>query len=163
VLTFRQGAARVRAEAAAMAAHLFERTIPAEMEDRLRDLMREAEPHLSHEAGGERPGTLGQPRQGMQPSVAEALGVDTSRPATEKEVASVFLGRKADGTDLPGHRREVSYIDLCFSADKSVSVAWAFAETDAEKAAILSQTDESRLTARQPACRPPTTGTIRLA
>jgi hypothetical protein len=120
-----------------MAAHLFERTIPVEMQDRIRELMRDAAPTISHEAGGERPGTLGEPRRDMHPNVAAALGIDPSRAATQKEVTVLFLGRKADGTDLPGHRRQVSYIDLCFSADKSVSVAWAFAGTDAERASIL--------------------------
>ena len=37
-----------------------------------------------------------------------------------------------------GHKREsVGYIDLTFSADKSLSVAWAFARTPAERACLL--------------------------
>jgi hypothetical protein len=37
---------------------------------------------------------------------------------------------------MPGHAREIAYIDLCFSADKSVALAWAFAPTEAERNAV---------------------------
>ena len=50
--------------------------------------------------------------------------------------------RRADGNEfrlgpllegLSASRARIGYVDLCWSADKSVSVAWAFAPTEAER------------------------------
>lgn len=82
-------------------------------------------------------GTPADVQRDMHPLVAEALGVVPGGVLTEREVAHLLEGRRADGSAMPGRSREISAIDLCFSADKSVSLAWAFAPTEAERAAIL--------------------------
>jgi len=75
----------------------------------------------------------------------EVFGVRTGR-LTEAERAHISAGWRADGEALrPGQlvealsatRSRIGYIDLCWSADKSVSLAWAFAPTDAERAIIM--------------------------
>ena len=57
-------------------------------------------------------------------------------------LAHVQSGRRADGgavrlgpllEDLGATRARVGYVDLCWSADKSVSLAWAMAPTEAER------------------------------
>ena len=61
------------------------------------------------------------------------------------DLAQMRAGRRVDGTELNialvlegllSTRTRVGYIDLTWSADKSVSLAWAFAPTDAERAII---------------------------
>jgi len=90
-------------------------------------------------------GTIPEPRRNMNPQLAELLGLDSNRPPTPTEIAELLAGNRADGIDIPsaGHsqryenRAKVSYIDLCWSADKSVSLAWAFAPTHAERNIIM--------------------------
>jgi hypothetical protein len=76
----------------------------------------------------------------------EIYGVHGGRVLTEVELAHIKAGRRADGEALrPGQlaealsatRARIGYIDLCWSAGKSVSLAWAFAPTDAERAIIM--------------------------
>jgi len=76
----------------------------------------------------------------------DIFGVRDSRPLTEAERTNIAAGRRADGEALrPGQlaealsatRARIGYIDLCWSADKSVSLAWAFAPTEAERAIIM--------------------------
>ena len=76
----------------------------------------------------------------------EIFGVGADRPLKEAERANIAAGRRADGQALrPGQlvealsatRARIGYIDLCWSADKSVSLAWAFAPTQAERAIIM--------------------------
>ena len=72
-------------------------------------------------------------------------GFHAKREPTEAERAHLLAGRRADGS-TPGRaalleglnstRARIGYVDLCWSADKSVSLAWAFAPTDAERAII---------------------------
>ena len=59
-----------------------------------------------------------------------------------KVLSYVMSGRRADGTTvrlgplldgLSATRARIGYIDLCWSADKSVSLAWAMAPTEAER------------------------------
>ncbi|MFC7556427.1 relaxase domain-containing protein [Pseudoroseomonas wenyumeiae] len=73
--------------------------------------------------------------------MAAALGIDAHRIPTVEQVSQILAGQRADGTPLQTNSnagaRSVSYIDLCFSAPKSVSLAWAFAPTEAERATIL--------------------------
>lgn len=70
------------------------------------------------------------------------MGVEGGREPTEAQAATLLAGGRADGSevDLAAYGRSVTaskvrigYIDLCFSADKSLSVAWAFAPTEAER------------------------------
>lgn len=87
--------------------------------------------------GPTRPDVLPQVRRDMHPRVAEALGIPPGAALSQVELTRLFAGRKADNTELPGQKRQIAFIDLCFSADKSVSVAWAFAPTEAERSMIL--------------------------
>ena len=72
-----------------------------------------------------------------------AMGVPAHREATPDEVAHLVAGRTATGgmVDANDYRRQihatrppVGFVDLTFSADKSLSVAWALAPTEAERA-----------------------------
>lgn len=72
------------------------------------------------------------------------LGADEATPV-DHVVAAVAQARRADGGPLrptayldllTATRAPVRFVDLCFSADKSVSLAWAFAETEAERALL---------------------------
>lgn len=65
---------------------------------------------------------------------------------TPEEREHILSGRTADGQDLSigeYHKRmdtsrsRIGYVDFTFSAPKSVSVAWAFAPTEAERGIIL--------------------------
>ena len=77
-------------------------------------------------------------RPDLHPMVAEALGIDLGRPLDAQEVSALFAGRRADGRPIEGKRRiagQVGSVDVTMTADKSVSVAWAFARS-VEQAAI---------------------------
>ncbi|MBB5696013.1 MobF family relaxase [Muricoccus pecuniae] len=150
MLTFRKGAATVTPGGArAMADHLMEETLSPEavaMGDyytRNRAAELGAGPGPGGEAGPEAPnrGTRPQPRRDMHPGLAAALGLDPHGTPTVEQVSQILAGRRADGAELATNEaattRSVSYIDLCFSAPKSVSLAWAFAPTEAERATIL--------------------------
>jgi len=61
---------------------------------------------------------------------------------SEVERGHLLAGRRADGSEpgraallegLAATRAPIGYVDLCWSADKSVSLAWAFAPTEAER------------------------------
>ena len=73
-------------------------------------------------------------------------GVPADRDASTGELARIRAGRRADGEALrlgplsqalSASRARIGYVDLCWSADKSVSVAWAFAPTEAERAMVM--------------------------
>jgi TrwC relaxase/AAA domain len=64
---------------------------------------------------------------------------------TEAELANIGAGKTAKGDDLSAlewrriltaSKSPVGYVDFTFSADKTVSLAWAFAPTEAERNAI---------------------------
>ena len=74
-----------------------------------------------------------------------ALGIPRHRPETPEEAAHLIDGRTAAGrlVDAKDYRRQihatrppVGFVDLTFSADKSLSVAWALAPTEAERALL---------------------------
>lgn len=96
---------------------------------------------------------VGEPRRDMDSRVAAALGIDPDRPVLRDELANLLNGQRSDGAAIPGkhtarHRvvtdrngaaqelNPVSFVDCTFSADKSVSLAWAFAPTEAERNAL---------------------------
>ena len=140
-----------------MAKHLLEHTLPAEQ-------MKVAEYYAQgqgvDEALAQGMGCVPTPRADMHPDVADALGIKPGRMLNEAELANLLGGRRADGAELPGHQRgvtsyqggegggqdraRISYMDLTFSAPKSVSLAWAFAETDAERNSILQAHRDAR-------------------
>jgi len=73
------------------------------------------------------------------------LGAEHGKALTEAERANILAGKTAKGEDittlewrriLTAARAPVGYVDFTFSADKSVSLAWAFAPTEAERNAI---------------------------
>lgn len=73
-----------------------------------------------------------------------AFGVK-SKSLTPEERDHILSGRSADGRELNDRqyramletsKSRIGYIDLTFSAPKSVSIAWAFAPTAAERAII---------------------------
>jgi hypothetical protein len=150
VLTFRKGAASaLPGGARAMADHLMEETLSPEAVaigdyyTRNRAAELGAGPGPDGEAGPETPNraTRPQPRRDMHPGLAAALGIEAHGTPTVEQVSQILAGQRADGTPLQTNNnagaRSVSYIDLCFSAPKSVSLAWAFAPTEAERASIL--------------------------
>ena len=74
----------------------------------------------------------------MAPGVAQALGIDLSRTPDDAALDRLFEAKRADdGGAWSRHARQISAYDLTFSAHKSVSLAVAFAPTDAERAALI--------------------------
>lgn len=86
-------------------------------------------------------GTRPQPRRDMHPGLAAALGLGPHKTPSVEQVSQILAGQRTDGgalaTNEAATTRSISYIDLCFSAPKSASLAWAFAPTEAERASIL--------------------------
>ena len=106
-------------------------------------------------------------RGDVDPGLAKALGLEPGQLIGTRRLANVLAGYAADGGDLPGsqhdvrayrprgigdnggpapdddegepakERHRIAYYDFTLSAPKSVSLAWAFAGTDAERASIL--------------------------
>jgi conjugative relaxase-like TrwC/TraI family protein len=79
-------------------------------------------------------------RADLDPPLARLLGLDPAAPLDLATVAHLLAGHRADGQPILGKQvqagERVTFIDLCFSADKSVSIAWALAPTEAERAII---------------------------
>ena len=84
--------------------------------------------------------------EGARKRFKASLGVPAHREATAEELAHLENGRLATGRliDMADYRRQihatrppVGFVDMTFSADKSLSVAWALAPTEAERAALL--------------------------
>lgn len=78
------------------------------------------------------------------PRLQTALGV-AGREMTPEEHGHILAGRMADGRELSDRaylaalenaKSRIGYIDFTFSAPKSLSVAWAFAPTGAERAIL---------------------------
>ena len=138
MLTFRKGTGGAPTAAAAMAEHLREQTMPEEM-------VAMADYYLRGVKRTEVAGTAAIPRQDMSLAVAAALGLDVNRTATHEEVVNLLQGRRTDGDEIKGRpaykvgagRDRITYIDLTFSAPKSVSLAMALAPTDAERHMIV--------------------------
>ncbi|MBV8525538.1 MAG: relaxase domain-containing protein [Acetobacteraceae bacterium] len=84
------------------------------------------------------------PRRDMHPAIADLLGIDQNRAMRTEEVANILAGLRADGAEIAGRANwrstdkkvRLSYIDLTFSAPKSLSVAIAFAESPAQRAIL---------------------------
>ena len=157
MLTFRSLAAGAPSEAGAYTAHLLEKTLPKE-EMRLAEYY--SGTHGLDPALADGMGAVPLAREDMDPAVAAALGIKPGEALSERQLAMLISGRKADGSELDGRQRGVgrykakaeghadrftiSGIDLCLSAPKSVSVAWAFAKTAAERNTILQAHRDAR-------------------
>nr|WP_254452808.1 MobF family relaxase [Roseicella sp. DB1501] len=146
-MTFRKGAVAAPSAARAMAEHLLEETLSPERlgvaEYYTRGLGVRPHHQLDAADAARLPGVgvVPTPRRDLHPRVAEILGLDPNAPPGVEAVANILGGLRADGGELQTNAaagaRSVAYIDLCFSAPKSVSLAWAFAETEAERGSIL--------------------------
>ena len=79
---------------------------------------------------------------GLRSRFLALYGVPKGKQPSPGQVAAMLAGKRADGEDLrlgpllealSASRARIGYVDLCWSADKSVSLAWAFAPTEAER------------------------------
>ena len=84
--------------------------------------------------------------EGARKRFKAALGLPVHREATADELVHLENGRLATGRliDMADYRRQihatrppVGFVDMTFSADKSLSVAWALAPTEVERTALL--------------------------
>jgi hypothetical protein len=137
VLTYREAAISHVSTAEFMADHLRERTLPEEA--------RQLAAYYQQDTGvADYEGTVPRVRADLSPAMARVLGLDSRGPPTRTELVNLLAGYRTDGAKLPGVRRytryhnraSIAYLDFTFSADKSVSLAWAFAATEAERAII---------------------------
>ena len=77
-------------------------------------------------------------RQDVAPEVAAALGIDIAKPPTAEALDRLFEAKRGnDGGAWSAASRDISALDLTISPEKSVSLAFAFAKTDEERAALL--------------------------
>ena len=78
-------------------------------------------------------------RRDTDPALAERLAMDMHRAPNADELAHLLGGLRADGKAIEGasKSKKIGFVDLCWSADKSMSLAWAFAPTQAERDAIV--------------------------
>lgn len=151
MLTLHLGAAGSASSAAAMTAYLLEQQVPVEAQalaDYYGQIPGGAE---ALEAGYGAAPTL---RPDLDPALAEALGLKPGQAIDAETLTHLLSGKRADGEVLPGQaqhqgvasygeegdgpvRHRVAYVDLTLSAPKHLSVAWAFAETEAERNSLL--------------------------
>ena len=77
-------------------------------------------------------------RQDMAPEVAAALGIDITKPPTPEALDRLFEAKRGnDGGAWSAAGRDISAYDLTNSPEKSVTLAFTFAKTDEERAALL--------------------------
>lgn len=139
MLSFRKGTGGAPSAAAAMSNYLAEESQSAEM-TALSDY------YLRGVKRSEAIGTAAIPRQDMDPAVAEALGIDTSRTVTREEMTNLLSGYRTDGSRLSGadqryrehkNRDRITFTDFTFSSPKAVSISMALAPTEAERHVII--------------------------
>ena len=147
------GAAGSVAEGKAMAVYLLEQQIPTEA---MRAAAYYGQTPGIEEAIAAGYGAAPLLRNDIDPVLADALGLKRGQAIGVDELAQLLSGHRADGTALPGQkqnrdvttyhadndgdgkdRHRVAYLDLTLSAPKHVSLAWSFAETKAERNALL--------------------------
>jgi hypothetical protein len=84
--------------------------------------------------------------EGARKRFAAIFRAPTDRDLTAEEVACLKAGMTANGlqvsrtdylTKIHATRSPIAYVDMIWSADKSLSVAWALAPTEAERAMLL--------------------------
>jgi hypothetical protein len=75
-----------------------------------------------------------------------AVGLSSAREPTAAELSNVAAGKMASGAfvdaddyrrAITGTRQPIGFADLTFTSSKSLSSAWAVAETEAERAALI--------------------------
>jgi conjugative relaxase-like TrwC/TraI family protein len=155
-MTYRTFVAGAPSAATAYALHLLERTVD-EAEQRMAAYYARA--GTADASAAEGLGSVPVVREDIDPVSARVLGITPGEALSQERLANILGGRSADGGELDGHQRgvrryeaeeggaerhRIAGVDLCFSAPKSVSVAWAFAETDAERNSILQAHRDAR-------------------
>lgn len=143
MLTYATIAAGSPSDTAGMVNHLLNETLPREVADLAQYYTRGIETGADESIA----------RQDIDPRVAKGLGIDPSRPLTREQLSALLAGRRADGELIEGktysqlrtytdpktgeekEKIPLGSVDFCMTPDKSVSVAWAFANP-AEQAAI---------------------------
>ena len=127
---------RVSTPGLAMARHLLQVTLPPDLKEVA------AYYGWSNDlpGAGTNRGPAPRSREDLDPRLARLLGLDPAAPLDLATVANLLAGHSSDGRPIPGKQiqagERVTFIDLCFSSDKSVSIAWALAPTEAERAVI---------------------------
>lgn len=152
VCTYRHIAPGARAEANAYAAHVLEKTVAS---DRMAQAVYYTQGKEIPAERADAMGSIPLVRADLDPTLAEALGIEANAVLTPEQLANLLGGRRADGAELDlgsDHNRKVrtyedkdgnavrqriSASDFCFSSPKSLSVAWALADTDAERWSLL--------------------------
>ena len=83
--------------------------------------------------------------QGARRRLLAAYGIASGQEPSEAQIANMKAGRTANGGildvgdvvwKLKATKSPIAYVDMIWSADKSVSVAWALANTEAERSMI---------------------------
>ncbi|NOG73721.1 MobF family relaxase [Roseicella sp. DB1501] len=142
-MTFRDIAAGALSAAVALTDHLFEQTLD--------DKHQALGAYYAGQPEGPGGSSVARARLDMDPALADVLGLTPGQVVSHKQLTAILSGRRTDGKDLPGSSRKVrrykqegkedriklAGMDLCFSAPKSFSLAWAFAETEAERASLM--------------------------
>lgn len=152
MLSLHMGAAGSPAAAAAMAAYMLEQQIPTEA---ILSAAYYGQTSGTEEAIAAGHGTAPAVRPDVSPELAEALGLVPGEAVTAETLAHILSGRRGDGEALPVQqqhqevrtygegedgaavRHRVAYLDLTLSSGKDFSLAWAFAETEAERNSLL--------------------------
>lgn len=102
-----------------------------------------AEPREAGGNGAPLPDTV---IQGARKRLLAAYGVASGQEPTDAQIANMKAGKTANGGGLDSGdvlwklnatKAPISHIDMIWSADKSVSVAWALSNTEAERSIIL--------------------------
>ena len=139
MITYRTGAAGAPATAKSMAAYLAEVDVPE-----LQAIMAKYYAAGMDAAENIDGVTMAMPRRDMHPLIAERLGIDPNRNMRTEEVAGILAGLRADGQPIEGRqawagtktKARLSFVDLVFSPDKTVSISIALAENRAERAVV---------------------------
>lgn len=83
-------------------------------------------------------------RPDMPASVAAALGIDLTKPASNAALDRLFEAKRADtGEAWSGRPRKISAYDLTLAPHKSITLALEFAQSEAEAAAIRHAMDKA--------------------
>jgi TrwC relaxase len=93
-------------------------------------------------------------RADVSAAMSDRLGLDATRPAAQAKVASLMLGKRADGQEIKGRarraanqdgtRERTAFVDFTWSASKTLSVAIALAKTPEERATQSAVADAMR-------------------
>ncbi len=153
MMNLHMGAASGLAAGKAMAEYMLEKQVSDET---MRAAAYYGQTDGVEEAIAQGHGAAPQLRPDVDPALADALGLTPHKPIDVDALAHILSGHRADGGDLPlsdqqhrgvtkyngesengKQRHRVAYIDLTFSAPKHLSIAWAFAKTEAERNTLL--------------------------